>query len=448
MLYFAMFIKVNMALLKDSPSLIGMVEGLKLDYPELGVLLNAVQQQATPYDFFRTLTTHLLPYIRREKIFKTLLNRWDRQNRAYQRNQERLKIQAIKEVSTAVKQLSERLENNPKFKTPEVIEALEKANGYLNGTISTFTPSHYESAAESLTSACRQLLQQNGHELLEGIAELTSAKEYQEIDGIWQSVDVSGIKRCHFYGTISTIIDERMKWKWDSFDLPHVCWSYLRLAEKCWDLTEQDFKSESLKNKTIADCERSIELLGLHGYWVELQSIRNKRYDDPPFFTIERFSKYLEVIASAILFQTKRGTPTKVSLGLYALTLQLDGDYLLLVVEKTHKRNKTLYLLHTFNGASDPRNFLNQLLANPGKEITPADVGMNSNSSPNMLARAKLTGPLKDLFFRKGQRKGSVMLTSPRIELKNQELAVQLNIEQQLDEMNLKIHQESITVNI
>lgn len=167
-----------------------------------------------------------------------------------------------------------------------------------------------------------------------------------------------------------------------------------------------------LKHETVEESQKSAKLLGLHGYWTELQSIKSRRGRNDRFFTIERFRKYLEIVSTQILIQVVEGKPSEASLGLTSIALALDGEHLLLLAEGGNKKGETRYLLHKFNDTSDPRRFINELIANPGKEVTPADIGMKTNSAPNLLTRAQLTGALKDLFFKKGQRKGSIMLES------------------------------------
>lgn len=431
-----------MTSLRNRRPLAGLAEGLKLRNPELGILVDNVSQKDSLYDFFHLLATELVPYLRKQEAFLTLVNRWKRQCRVHRSKQEALKNLAVEEVRAAIDKLSERLEKSPEFKTVDVSTALEKAEGYLNGKNPTCMPSHYECAADSLVSACRILLRLNGHALLEGLIKPTTICEPQQIDGVWESVKVPCIKKCHFCEAITKLSEERARWSWNSYDHSFVCWSYLRLVERCWNLTGEDFEGESLKHQTVEESQRSAEFLGLHGYWIELLSIKSNRGSDAPFFTIERFSKYLEIIATQILTHGAKGKPSEVSLALSSIALALDGEHLLLLTQGGNSKEEIRYLLHKFNGASPPRTFINQLITNPGEEVTPADIGMKGNSSPNLLMRAKLTGALKELFFKQGQWKGSVRLKSSRIAMNEQPLAVRLNIQTQLDELKLSLYKD------
>jgi hypothetical protein len=155
--------------------------------------------------------------------------------------------------------------------------------------------------------------------------------------------------------------------------------------------------------------------LGLHSYWVELQSIRNKRQERTPFFTIERFSKYLQVICSEILTLKAPDSPETPSLGITSLSLLMHGENLLLLVEEQQK--KTPYLLHRFTG--NPYDFFEYLFKHPDKDATPADFAMHTNSASNLLDRTNIKGTLRTLFFQKGSRKGSIQLPSAHFQLKN-----------------------------
>lgn len=44
-----------MTSLENRHPLAGLAEGLKLNYPELGILVDSVCQKASPYDFFRVI---------------------------------------------------------------------------------------------------------------------------------------------------------------------------------------------------------------------------------------------------------------------------------------------------------------------------------------------------------------------------------------------------------
>ncbi len=179
---------------------------------------------------------------------------------------------------------------------------------------------------------------------------------------------------------------------------------------------------------------------GLHGFWVELQSIRNRRPKSTPFFSIERFSKYLEVVCSEILTRKVSENHDTLSLGIHAISLQLDGEYLILMVEEKRGEKKTPRLLHKFSGPTSPYLFLKKLIDHPDNDCSPSDLKMYSNSPSNLLDRAKIKGTLRKLFFKKGIRKGSIQLPSSRIILKDAELGTRLSIEKQLEEMDLSIY--------
>lgn len=417
--------------------------GLKLNYPKLGILLTALCKQPSAHDFFQLLATQLLPHLRRHPSFTRLIDRWGRQYRNYRRRHETLKANAIEDVRAAIELLSEQLAKSPEFNTSEVSNCLDKAKGYLNGSIPTYMPPSYQQAADSLASACRLILGVGGQQLLSDIAKLTTIKKSRQIEGRWVPIDYLSIESCNFFKSINKIATNQSAWGWDRFDEPFVCWGYLRLVERCWKLAADDFEGEPLKHGTTQESQRSAEFLGLHQYWTELHSIKAQHQNlHTPFFTRERFCRYLELIATEILTQTPKNqlSDDAGSLGIRSIELSIDGEYLLLIVDSGPKKDPTRYLLHTFNGMSNPRTFINKLLSRPGEEVAPSDIGMKSGKCAQLLERAKLTGPLKDLFVQKGSCKGSITVPKVRVIITNQELATRLKVQHQLDEMSLPFY--------
>ncbi|MDB2613792.1 hypothetical protein N9Y92_01375 [Chlamydiales bacterium] len=409
-----------------------LAEGLKLKHAELGVLVDMVSQKEIPYHFFRTLLTHTIPLIQKNKAFKPLVNCWDKETQISNKELNRLKEKALQEVTAAYALLSKRLENSELFSTiPGLQRALDEAKGCLDGTLPVYIPSHFEMAADSLASACRLLVENRQEDLVSDLAEIAYCNGNRESPGI---------AKYDFYNTISKIIKENQKWSWDSFDRPHVCWSYLRFAELCWNLEIKDFEGECLKSETIDDCKRSRELIGLHSYWVGIQGIRNKNQKRNSFFTVERFLNYLEVICNEILIMKSGKGEESFSIGIYALSLVLHGDDLLILVETDGGRKKTPYFLHKYNIESGPYEFMNALINHPDRDWIPSDVEMQSGSSSHLLDRAKIKGTLRNLFIRKGKRKGSIQRTSSRVALKDLDLSTQLSIKTQLDDMKLSVY--------
>lgn len=70
---------------------------------------------------------------------------------------------------------------------------------------------------------------------------------------------------------------------------------------------------------------------------------------------------------------------------------------------------------------------------------------MQSGSAANLLDRAKITGMLRKLFIKKGSRKGSVQLTSPRVVLEALNLSTQLAVKSQLDDLKLDLYKPEIS---
>jgi hypothetical protein len=411
--------------LKNSFAIEEIGKALQLKFPELGALVESLKHRTTQYDFFAVVAMHIVPLIRKTKQFKTLTNRWEREVRSSKKNLEELKEKALKEVTAAFHLLSKRIESNVHILSiPEVQQTLSEAKGYLEGTRPVYMPSHFEMAADSLFATCRLLVKHNAFDLLEGIAEITYLNNNKA---------TPGIERCHFYNGINKMIKKQQEWSWEFYHLPYTCWCHLKFSEQLWNLKEKAFEGKELKKGSIEECNQSGELLGLHGYWVELQSIRNKKQNRTPFFTIERFSKFLHVVCSEILTLKTPDAPETPLLGITSLSLLMRGEHLLLLVEEQQK--KTPYLLHRFTG--NPYDFFEYLLKNPGKDASPPNFGMPTNSTSNLLDRAKINGPLRKLFFRLGRKKNSIQLISSQIALKDLPLSVRLSLEEQLIRMNL-----------
>ena len=286
-------------------------------------------------------------------------------------------------------------------------------------------------AADAMASTCRLLIKHNASNLLVDLVKLVYLND---------NIDAPAIEKCYFYTGITKMIKKQQEWSWEVYHLPYICWCYLKFTNQLWNLKETAFEGKELKSDSIEECSQSSELLGLHNYWVELQSIRNKRQERTPFFTIEQFSKYLQVICSEILTLKAANAPETPSFGITSLALHMHGEHLLLLVEEQQK--KTPYLLHRFTG--NPYDFFEHLFKHPDKDATPADFAMHTNSASNLLDRANIKRTLRTLFFQKGSRKGSIQLPSAHIQLKNQELSLRLNIEKHIKEMELKVYPKFI----
>lgn len=342
-----------------------------------------------------------------------------------------LKQKALEEVTAGFNLLSKRIAGNAHIQSiPEVQKTLSEAKGYLEGTIPIYSPSHFEMAAHAMSSTCRLLIKHNASDLLMDLAKIVYLND---------DINAPAIEKCYFYSGITKMIKKQKEWSLENYHFQYICWFYLKLTEQLWNLQETAFEGKELKSGSVEECNESSDLLGLHTYWVELQSIRNKRHGKIFFFTIEQFSKYLQVICSEILTLKVVGTPEPASLGIVSLSLVMHGEHLILLVEEYQK--KTPYLLHRFTG--NPYDFFEYLLKNPDKDAIPSDFAMYTNSVSNLLDRANIKRALRTLFFKKGSRKGSIQLISSHIPLKEQHLSLRLSIERQLSEMNLNSYNEA-----
>lgn len=413
---------------RNSFALEEIAKDLQLKFPELGALIESLKHLSTQYDFFAVVAMHIVPLIRKSKQFTTLTNRWEWELRSSKKELEQLKQKALEEVTTAFHLLSKRIASNARTQAlPDIQKTLNEAKGYLEETRPVYTPSHFEMAADALASTCRLLIKHSASDLLVDLAKVIYLND---------NTDAPAIEKFYFYTGITKMIKKQQEWSWEVYHLPYICWYYFKFTDQLWNLQETAFEGKKLKSSSIEECDESGELLGLHNYWVELQSIRNKRQERTPFFTIERFSKYSQVICSEILTLKGDNAPETSSLGIASLSLFMQGEHLLLLIEEQQK--KTPYLLHRFTG--NPYDFFKYFLKNPDKDAIPSDFAMQTNSASNFLDRANIKGVLRTLFFQKGTRKGSIQLPSTHVQLKNQELSLRLNIEKHIKGMELTVY--------
>lgn len=409
-------------------------KALQLKFSGVGSLIRSLKN-LSQYDFFRLISMNIIPLIQQGKPFKSLINRWEKETLSSKQEFENLKQDALQEVTTALTLLTSRVRESEHLSAiPQLQQSLGEARRYLEGTRPVYIPSHFEMAADTMASTCRLLLKHNAAHVLTGIAQLVDLND---------NIDTPAIEKLHFYKSITKMIKKNQEWSWETYHFPHTCWSYLKLTAELWNLKESAFTEKSLKSSSIEECRESGELLGLHNYWVELQAIRNHRQDRTRFFTIERFTKYLQVICSELLLLNSKNVSEASSLGIASLSLKMDGEHLLLLVEKTD-HTKTAYVLHKFKGITNPCKFFKFLIENPGKDTDPSDFGMRSNSPSNLLPRSQFKGHLQTLFFQPGTKKNSIQLISSKIQMENQPLSVRIAIEQQLQEMQLSPYKDLI----
>ena len=414
-------------------TLSSLTEGLRLRDAGLATLIGSASQQTTTYDFFRILAADVIPYLKKCASFQTLIKRWERKTRSSHKEINALKQVALQEVTDAFSTLSKRLKGIELLTSIQGLQkSLDETKGYLDGTLPVYIPYHFEMAADALAQACRLLLANRQVEMVSDLVEIAYFNDKRE---------PPGIARCYFYEAISKIIKARQEWGCDCFEEPHICWSYLNLTQRCWNPTM--LENEELKNDSVEDCEHSGELLGLHGYWVELQGIRNKRQQRNPFFTIERFSKYLEVICLQILAH-KAEKEQSLSTSIHALELTIYGDSLLLLVETESGRKTTPYLLHTYNIESGPYFFMKSLIEQPEKDWHRSDFKIHTNSPTQMLNRANIKGILKTLFVKKSDSgPGRIQLTRPKVLLEDFDFNTQLAIQKQIADLKLEVYNRS-----
>lgn len=422
-----------MSITQFTNTLSSLSEGLRLRDAGLATLIGSAGQQTTTYDFFRILAADIIPYLKKNASFQTLIKCWERKTRSAHKEINTLKQVALQELTDAFNTLAKRLKGTELLTSIQGLQkSLDETKGYLDGTLLVYIPSHFEMAADALAQACRLLLANRQVKMVFDLVEIAYFNDERE---------PPGMARCYFYEAISKIIKERQRWGWNCFEEPQVCWHHLKRIERCWN--PKNFENEKLKYESIEDCEHSGELLELHGYWWELQGIRNKRQQKNSFFTIERFSKYLEVICLQILAH-KAEKEQSLSTSIHALQLTIYGDSLLLLVETENGRKNTPYLLHTYNIESGPYFFMKSLIEQPEKDWHRSDFQIHTNTPTQMLNRANIKGILKTLFIKKSDSgPGRIQLTRPKVLLEDFDFNTQFAIQKQIADLKLSIYNPS-----
>lgn len=378
-----------------------------------------------PRDFFHLLADTIIPCIRKEKSYKSLIKGWKKEFKEWEKELYLLRQKAQLEINGYYDLLKERIHNSVRLqKIPLIKELLLELEGYITGKICLTCGDPLDKSVEIVGKICYQLIREDALKELCDIARVSPLSSSE--DPI--------IEEYYFENSVNKVLAKNLEMSWEDMPLyPHFCWAHLFLLEQLWK------KKTFEENIEIQDYEKIAEQLHLRAHWEELQSIRNQRSYCVSFYIIERFRKYIEIIGNEILNNGTPYAPTKAGI-LEELSLHLKDNLLLLAVKKKDRKEE-FYVLYKFKGDSTPRAFFAYMIQHPGKEVVPSDVDpIYRNSSSNLLDRAnfKNKGSLCDLFFSKEtQRKGAIKLINSHVSLINKEPATKTCIEKEIIEMNL-----------
>lgn len=377
-------------------------------------------------DFFQLLADTIIPCIRKEKSYKSLIKGWRKESKEWEKELYLLRQKAQLEINGCYDLLKERIHNSFRLQEiPLIKELLLELEGYITGKICLTCGDPLDKSVEIVEKICYQLIREDALKELCDIARVSPLSSPE--DPI--------IEEYYFKNSVNKVLAKNLEISWEDMPLyPHFCWAHLLLLEQLWK------KKTWEENIGIQDYEKISAQLDLRAHWEELQAIRNQRSYCVSFYIIERFRKYIEIIGNEIL---NNGTPyafTKAGT-LEELSLHLKDNIFLLAVKKKDRKEE-FYVLHNFRGASNPRDFFAYMIQHPSKEVHPSDFGMFCDSSKNNLfdrAKFKNKGSLFDLFFSKEtQTKGAIKLINSRISLINKDPATKTCLEKEIIEMKLE----------
>ncbi len=390
-------------------------QALKGGLEPLAYLIQAAQSQHSGYGFLSHLCNFVVPSIRKEPALQGIREGWANERSNHVREERALQKAAIKEVTQACQNLKARLKKS-KIKTRqscldaivEVEKILETGGEYLG-------PAFYETAANKLWHLCSCLAADAQQDILAGIADI----EYIDKSD-WEGNKVKHWKQPHlakvyFKESIAALHEHQQIMGWDRIDNAWVVWEYLCLAEQCWHLPQSYFETQGLPMGSATNVQRSNQLFNLRGYWCEMQGIRQQRASDhgPITFTRERYFAYLSQLTSAIiLFHALREADSSVAetSPIYALELKLHQNELHLIVEWQKEGETSTYILHTCQEGAVPLKYLQKLFNNVGKKVSVADIHPGGQSAAKVLTALKIEGPLRKLFFSKGETHATTLI--------------------------------------
>lgn len=384
------------------------VYGLDKALKPLEYLVNTTLEKSSLYDFFNHLCTSLVPYIRASNELRELRLQWEKEKSVHQRRVDELEKEAISSVCKAFKLLKKRIALSENASTNEVEELILRISDILELREPYVIPPYYEIAGDKLCDLCSLLVSNGQIKLLKDIADVDFINRYEMRDGEFVTIPTPVLGACQFIQASTARKKEIANiWSWQRSDTAWVIWEYLCFAEQCWNLTSDDFKSESLAYNSHSDCKKSAFLLGLHSNWCEMQAIRQKKsHSSVRFFHIDRFCEYLRVLVGAIILHRTQNTRVQCTLEdqvcPYALELEMDAnnDDLLLHVEWYENGKITTYLLKRFKFESSPQQFFQEILKKANTSVNCSEFGSDSSTVAKLLERANLQSPLKELFFK------------------------------------------------
>lgn len=373
----------------------------------LAFLLDNAHTQQSDYGFFSHLCNFVVPFLHKSKKLQPLRDQWTDQRNEHVRKERKLQQQAIKEITTACDSLKQRLKRSRLKEKKNRLTQLDKVYEVLTTGGPYLGPPFYQTAFNQLWQLCRSLADQNNSKLLDGIATIGDLDNPSSPIEKPRQIKRPHLESVEFNTSLNKLHEHQKIMEWERVDTPWVIWEYLCIAEQCWHLPQSYFEEQGLQMGTPSQVKKSNYLFNLRGYWYDMQCIRQQRKQDVHIisFTRKRYVNYLEHITSALVYWHHLLEEAETDTGyrqFYSAELILDGNELHLQIEEQKGGAQATFFVHACQEGATPLVFFNNLLENVGNPVEVPDTSPGSQTASKLLNALKLTGPLRDLFFKKG----------------------------------------------
>ena len=380
----------------------------------LAYLVHSAHEQQNDYGFFSHLCNFVVPFIRKSTRLQALRNHLTDQRNEYSRKERELQQRVINEITEACNTLKQRLKRLRVKDQKLLMTQLDQISDILKtGGLDLGIP-FYQIAFDRLWQFCQSLASQNHSKLLEGIAIIGDLDNTSATTEKPQQIKRPYLESVQFTISLNQLREHQKVMSWERTDEPWVVWEYLCIAEQCWHLPQDYFERPGQHMSSPEEVQKSNYLFNLRSYWYKMQCIRKQIGCEHQIvgFTRKRYGSYLEYITSAIVYwhslreEPYADTPFK---PFYSAELKLSGNELHLQIEEQEEGALATYLVHACQDDSSPIIFFRNLLENVGHRVTVPDTSPGSQTAPKLLNALKINGPLRKLFFEKGETYSTIL---------------------------------------
>lgn len=332
---------------------------------------------------------------------------WISEKGKFKKEYEATERKTIKEIENAFVNLHKLLDKQKLTKqavVQEGISSIENVLEFQDGHIFAMPP-YYEIAYDRFKNLCYRLLELGHNDIVKKFGELIAINK-PLVDPKSQAISVVSEWHVHYFTfnpSRSKLFDLGKVFTWDEVAFSWAVWEYLALAEWCWDMPFTFFEERELEYVNAETCAQSRFLLNLHGFWTEMNALKNGNNQiNILFFDRKRFTNYLKTLLNVVLLhQEIHGAMPQQSLrpSPYSIELKLNDGKLTLDVEWFQDGTKDTYLIHKFNEESDYHTFTRKLLNSAPETSICIEDFTKGATIPKFLERTKLKGVFSDIFF-------------------------------------------------